>query len=127
MTTTHHRIDFGESLRWEPADGVAAFFVWAKKTSDNSPMRWRRVAGYNLLTNMPVAVPESSGSTILPGGSIDMSWSDLLIVFDGFDPGTFPSHRARRGHEGCIHLMCSASRRQRAQTPRPSPRRNGRF
>ena len=25
MSTTHHLIDFGESLRWEPSDGVSQF------------------------------------------------------------------------------------------------------
>ena len=89
MTTTHHQIDFGESLRWEPPAGTAEFFVWAKRTSNNSPMRWKRVAGYNVLTDMSVTVPESSGNTIIPGGSINMTWSDLLIVFDGFDPELF--------------------------------------
>ena len=89
MTTTHHQIDFGESLRWEPPAGTAEFYVWGKRTADNSIMRWRRVAGYNVVTGMKVTVPESSGNIIIPGGSINMTWSDLLIVFDGFDPELF--------------------------------------
>ena len=89
MTTTHHQIDFGESLRWEPSDGVSQFFVWGKRTADNSIMRWKRVAGYNVETGMRVTVPESSGNIIIPSGRIDMVWSDLLIVFDGFDPELF--------------------------------------
>ena len=47
MTTTHHQIDFGESLRWEPSAGTAEFYVWGKRTADNSIMRWKRVAGYS--------------------------------------------------------------------------------
>ena len=89
MSTTHHLIDFGESLRWEPSDGVSQFFVWGKRTADNSIMRWKRVAGYNVETGMRVTVPESSGNIIIPSGRIDMTWSDLLIVFDGFDPELF--------------------------------------
>ena len=89
MSTTHHLIDFGESLRWEPSDGVSQFFVWGKRTADNSIMRWKRVAGYNVDTGMRVTVPESSGNIIIPSGRIDMTWSDLLIVFDGFDPELF--------------------------------------
>ena len=89
MTTTHHQIDFGESLRWEPPAGTAKFFVWGKRTADNAIMRWRRVAGYNVLTSMKVTVPESSGNIAIPNGRIDMTWSDLLIVFDGFDPELF--------------------------------------
>ena len=89
MTTTHHRVDFGESLRWEPPAGTAEFYVWGKKTADNSIMRWRRVAGYNVLTGTRVTVPESSGNISIPNGRIDMTWSDLLLVFDGFDPELF--------------------------------------
>ena len=89
MTTTHHQIDFGESLRWEPPTGTAEFFVWGKRTADNSIMRWRRVAGYSLVTGMKVTVPEASGVIAIPNGRIDMVWSDLLIVFDGFDPELF--------------------------------------
>ena len=50
MTTTqHHVINFGESLRWVPSDGVSQFFVWGKSDRfDNSIMRWKRVAGYNV-------------------------------------------------------------------------------
>ena len=90
MTTTqHHVINFGESLRWVPSDGVSQFFVWGKRTADNSIMRWKRVAGYNVETGMRVTVPESSGNISIPNGRIDMVWSDLLIVFDGFDPELF--------------------------------------
>ena len=58
-------------------------------TSSNEIMRWRRVAGWNVATGMKVTVPESSGNISIPNGSINMSWSDLLIVFDGFDPELF--------------------------------------
>ena len=85
-TTYRHDIDFGEALRWEPPAGTAEFFVWAKKTADGSAMRWRRIAGYSLLTHQPVAVPESGGPIQIPGGRLDMAWSDLLMVFDGYDP-----------------------------------------
>ena len=44
--TTRHQIEFGESLRWEPPAGTAEFYVWGKRTADNSIMRWRRVAGW---------------------------------------------------------------------------------
>ena len=73
----------------EPPAGTAKFFVWGKRTADNAIMRWRRVAGYNVLTSMKVTVPESSGNIAIPNGRIDMTWSDLLIVFDGFDPELF--------------------------------------
>ena len=89
MTTTHHQIDFGESLRWEPSAGTAEFYVWGKRTADNSIMRWRRVAGYSVLTGTKLTVPESSGKISIPGGRIEMTWSDLLLVFDGFDPELF--------------------------------------
>ena len=89
MTTTHHQIAFGESLRWEPPTGTAEFYVWGKRTADNSIMRWRRVAGYSVVTGMKVTVPESSGNIAIPNGRIEMTWSDLLIVFDGFDPELF--------------------------------------
>ena len=89
MTTTHHQIDFGESLRWEPPAGAAEFYVWGKRTADNSIMRWRRVAGYDVLTGTRLTVPESSGNISIPGGRIEMTWSDLLLVFDGFDPELF--------------------------------------
>ena len=89
MTTTHHQIDFGESLRWEPPAGTAKFFVWGKRTVSNEIMRWKRVAGFNVATGMRITVPESSGNIIIPSGRIDMTWSDLLIVFDGFDPELF--------------------------------------
>ena len=87
--TTRHQIEFGESLRWEPPAGTAEFYVWGKRTADNSIMRWRRVAGYNVVTGMKVTVPESSGNIAIPNGRIEMTWSDLLIVFDGFDPELF--------------------------------------
>ena len=89
MTTTHHLIDFGESLRWEPPAGTAEFYVWGKRTADNSIMRWRRVAGYSVVTGMKVTVPEATGNIAIPNGRIEMTWSDLLIVFDGFDPELF--------------------------------------
>ena len=90
MTTTqHHVINFGESLRWQPTESVVSFFVWGKRTADNSIMRWKRVAGFNVATGMRIPVPESSGNIIIPSGRIDMTWSDLLIVFDGFDPELF--------------------------------------
>ena len=89
MTTTHHHIDFGESLRWEPPPGTAEFYVWGKMTASNQIMRWRRVAGYNVLTSMKVSVPESAGNVSIPNGRIEMTWSDLLLVFDGFDTELF--------------------------------------
>ena len=89
MTTTHHQIDFGESLRWEPPAGTASFFVWGKSTTSSSIMRWRRVAGWNVETGMRITVPESSGRIVLPNGTVNMTWSDLLIVFDGYDPELF--------------------------------------
>ena len=85
-TSYRHDIDFGESLRWEPPAGTTEFFVWAKKSADGSAMRWKRVAGYSLLTHRPVAVPEASGAIQIPSGRLDMAWSDLLMTFDGFDP-----------------------------------------
>ena len=66
-------------------------------------MRWKRVAGYNVETGMRVTVPESSGNIIIPSGRIDMTWSDLLIVFDGFDPEFSKSPRTTAGHAGYIH------------------------
>ena len=52
-------------------------------------MRWKRVAGYNVLTSTRLSVPEASGIVSIPGGRIDMTWSDLLLVFDGWDPELF--------------------------------------
>ena len=86
MSTTRHLIDFGESLRWEPPAGTAEFFVWRKRTANRAIMRWRRVAGWNVTNGTRVTVPESSGNIILPSGRVDMTWSDLLIIFDGYDP-----------------------------------------
>ena len=88
MTTTptyRHDIDFGESLRWEPPVGTAEFFVWQKRTADGSAMRWRRVGGFNLLTDRPITIPEASGQIEVPMGRLDMAWGDLLMVYDGFD------------------------------------------
>ena len=55
-------------------------------SADGAAMRWKRVAGYNLLTDMPITVPEASGAIQIPGGRLDMDWGDLLMTFDGFDP-----------------------------------------
>ena len=87
-TTYRHDIDFGESLRWEPPAGTAEFFVWAKKSADGAAMRWKRVAGWSLLTNGRIVVPEATGAIQIPGARIEMTWSDLLLTFDGFDPET---------------------------------------
>ena len=89
MTTILHLIDFGESLLWEPPAGTAEFYVWGKLTADHPIMRWKRVAGYNVLTGTRVSVPEASGNISIPGGRIEMTRSDLLLVFDGFDPELF--------------------------------------
>ena len=84
-TTYRHDIDFGESLRWEPPAGTAEFFLWAKQTADGSAMRWKRVGGFNVLTDAPITVPEATGAIQIPMGRLDMAWGDLLMTFDGFD------------------------------------------
>ena len=86
VNPTRHNIDFGESVQWDPPAGTAEFFVWAKKSADGAAMRWKRVAGYSVATSARVNVPEASGNIHIPGGRIEMTWSDLLMTFDGFDP-----------------------------------------
>ena len=85
-TTYRHDIDFGESLRWRPPAGTAEFFVWAKKSADGSAMRWKRVAGYSVVSAGPITVPESTGAIQIPDARLDLDWGDLLLTFDGFDP-----------------------------------------
>ena len=86
-TTTRHDIDFGEGVRWTPPPGTGAFFAWAKVTSNDDAMRWRRLAGWDVANGRAVSIPDApSGVGVqLSGAEVAMDWATLLQLFDGFD------------------------------------------
>ena len=86
VQVNRHFLDFGETLNWEATDGVAEFFVWAKRSADGAAMRWKRVAGWDVANDQTIAVPEASGNINLTGPELVAEWDGLLIMFDGFDP-----------------------------------------
>ena len=87
VMTTRHQIEFGESVIWTPPPGTGAFFAWGKHTEINSAMRWRRLAGWDVANNRSVVIPDApSGRGVqLSSAQVAMIWTDLLVLFDGFD------------------------------------------
>ena len=87
VTSTRHQIEFGESVRWTPPPGTGAFFAWGKHAEADTAMRWRRLAGWDVAGNRAVSIPDApSGSGVqLSAAIVAMSWTDLLVLFDGFD------------------------------------------
>ena len=85
-TVYRHQIDFGERVHWTPPAGTAEFYVWSKLTADNAAMRWRRIAGWDIANNARVSLPDAPGGGIsLADAEVALDWSDLLLLFDGFD------------------------------------------
>ena len=86
-TTNRHRIDFGEGVRWTPPAGTGAFFAWSKLGADDAAMRWRRLAGWDVANNRSVVIPDApSGRGVqLSAAEVSLSWTDLLVMYDGFD------------------------------------------
>ena len=87
VMTTRHQIEFGESVIWEPPPGTGAFFAWGKRPEINEAMRWRRLAGWDIANNRSVVIPDApSGRGVqLSSAQVAMIWTDLLMLFDGFD------------------------------------------
>ena len=83
---TRHRVEFGESFRWVPPPGTANFFVWSKRTPDESSPRWVQVAGFNVVLDTALAFPGGVSPFVLGGGGVTGTWGAVLANFDGHDP-----------------------------------------
>ena len=87
VVTYRHHINFGEGVRWTPPAGTGAFFAWGKHAGADMAMRWRRLAGWDVANNRSVDIPDApSGRGIqLSSAEVGMNWTDLLVMYDGFD------------------------------------------
>ena len=87
VTATRHNIDFGEPLAWTPPAGAAVFYVWSKTAADDEAMRWRRIAGWDVVNNTVETIPDAPASPTLTlaGAEVALAWAELLALFDGYD------------------------------------------
>ena len=87
VRSTRHHIKFGEGVRWTPPPGTGAFFAWGKHADADTAMRWRRLAGWDVANNRSVLIPDApgGGGVQLSAAIVVLDWTDLLVLFDGFD------------------------------------------
>ena len=86
-TVYRHMIDYGEDLHWTPPAGAVVFFAWLKFTVDNAAMRWWRVAGWDVVNDLALVLPDTPASAgiSLTGAEVALDWAALVGLFDGYD------------------------------------------